>query len=81
MGSLPEEGGLKEEIYADNNIIISYSAISNILPPQIKKMSAWYKVVYGCESFIMYQIVHSSLLSWYDSYLKNSKVKATTRKT
>ena len=45
----PEEGGLKDSIYADNNIIIGDSTLRSILPPQLKNMSARYKVVCGCE--------------------------------
>ena len=36
MVSPPEEGGLKEEIDEDNNIIISDSTLWNILIPQLK---------------------------------------------
>ena len=35
-----EEGGLKESIDAEDNIIISYSTLCNILPPQLKNMTA-----------------------------------------
>ena len=49
MVSPQEEGELKEAIYADNNIIISDSTLQSILPPQLKKMSARYKVICGCE--------------------------------
>ena len=34
----PLDGGLKEAIYAENNIIISYSALRSLLPPQIYKI-------------------------------------------
>ena len=37
MVSPPGEGGLKESIYAENNIIISDSTLRNILPPQLNK--------------------------------------------
>ena len=40
MAIPPEEGGLKEAIYADNNITISDSTLQSIIPPQLKKMSA-----------------------------------------
>ena len=43
MASPLEKGGLKEARYADNNIIISDFTIHNIQPPQLKKISAWYK--------------------------------------
>ena len=32
----PDDGGLKESIDADNNIIISYSTLRSLLPPQFK---------------------------------------------
>ena len=38
--STPEEGGLKEERNADNNIIISDSTLHNILPPQLKNKTS-----------------------------------------
>ena len=37
--SLPEEVRLKEEIYAENNIIISDSTLHNILPTQLKNIT------------------------------------------
>ena len=43
MASPLEKGGLKEERYAENNIIISDLIIHNIQPPQLKKMYTWYK--------------------------------------
>ena len=41
MVSPSEDVELKEEIFAYNNIIISDSIIHNILPSQIKNISAW----------------------------------------
>ena len=70
MVSSPEEGGIKEERYADNNIIIGDSTIRSILPPHLKKMSARYKVMCGCECCVFSRIIHSSLLSWSDCYLR-----------
>ena len=49
MASHPEDGGLKDTRDADNNIIISDSTLQSILPPQLKKISAWYKVMCSCE--------------------------------
>ena len=45
----PQEGELKEEIDIENNIIISDSTLRSIIPPQINKISARYKVMYGFE--------------------------------
>ena len=39
IASTPEEGGLKEEINADNNITIIDSTSRNILRPQLKNMT------------------------------------------
>ena len=40
MVSLPEEGGLKEAREAEDKFITSDSTLRNILPPQLKNMSA-----------------------------------------
>ena len=40
MVSSPEEGGIREAIDSDNNIIISYSMLCNVMSPQLKKMYA-----------------------------------------
>ena len=45
MVSPPDEGGLKEERDADNNIIISDSTLKSIISPQLKNISAQYKVM------------------------------------
>ena len=54
----PEEVGLKEERYSDNNIIISDSDLRNILPPQLKKMTYQYKFLCGCECCISTKIMN-----------------------
>ena len=66
----PEEGGLKEATNAYNNIIMSDSIIWSILPPQLKKMSAWYRVMGSCECCISAKSIHSSLISWPDCYFR-----------
>ena len=43
--SPPYEGVFKERINADNIIIINYSTLRNILPPQMKKVSDQHKVM------------------------------------
>ena len=67
----PEEGGLKEERDEYKNIIISYSTLHNILPPQRNNMTSLYKVMGGCECFIYSKSKHSSLLTWRDRCLKH----------
>ena len=71
----PNYGGIKDARYGDDNIIISDSTLRSLLPPQLKQMSARYKVMCGCEFFISDKIIHSSLLSWCDGYLKKLKDK------
>ena len=67
----PNDGGLKDARYEDGKIIISDSTLRPLLPPQLKKMSARYKIMCGCEYCISAKSIHSSLLSWRDRYLKN----------
>ena len=43
--SLPEEGGIKETRDAENNIIFIDYKLRNILPPQMKNMYSWNKVM------------------------------------
>ena len=43
------DGGLKDARDEDDDIIISYSALRSLFPPQLKQISAQYKVVCGCE--------------------------------
>ena len=54
----PEEGGLKEARYKENNFIISDSTLRNILPTQLKNMSARYKVMRGCDYCIYAKSMH-----------------------
>ena len=67
----PNDGGLKDSRDENGKIIISSSTLRSLLPPQLKQMSARYKVQCGCECCISTKGIHSSLLSWRDSYLKN----------
>ena len=45
----------------------------SLLPPQLKQMYARYNIMCGCECCISAKIIHSSLLSWCDRYLKKLK--------
>ena len=45
----PNDGGLKDSRHEDGKIIISDSMLHSLLPPQLKKMSARYKIMCGCE--------------------------------
>ena len=69
----PKEGRLKKAIYADNIIIISDSTLCNVLSPQLKKMTSWYKVWYSCECYISAKIMQYPLLTWHNSCLKQLK--------
>ena len=72
----PNDGGLKDARDEYGKSIISDSTLCSLLPPQLKKMSARYKIMCGCECCISAKSIHSSLLSWRDRYLKNSSIKA-----
>ena len=48
MASLLKEGKLKEAREEENNIIINDSTLGNIMPQQLKKISARYRVMCGC---------------------------------
>ena len=71
----PHDGGLKDARYEDGNIIISDSTFRSLFPPQLKPMSARYKVMCGCECCISAKSIHLSFLSWRDRYLKKLKDK------
>ena len=47
MESTPEEGELKEERYAENNIIIIDSTLRKSFPPQMNKIYSRYKIMCG----------------------------------
>ena len=72
----PNDGGMKDAREEDGKIIISDYTLRSLLPPQLKQMSACYKIMCGCEFFIYAKSIHSSLLSWRDRYLKKSRIKA-----
>ena len=69
----PEEGGIKEARETEDNIIISDSILRNILPPQIKKMTARYKLMCSCECCIYAKSMHLYLLTRCDRHIKNFK--------
>ena len=77
----PNDGGMKDARDEDDNIIISDYTLSSLLPPQFKKMSTGYKVVCCCECCISSKSIHSFFLSWRDSYLENSNIKAKMLKS
>ena len=55
------DGGIKDDNDEDDNIIISDSTFSSMLPPQFKKLSARYKVMFGCECCISAKSIHLSI--------------------
>ena len=72
----PEEFGLEEELYVDNNNTILNSTICNIFPSQQKNMSAWYKLMCGCECYITVKSMNSFLLTRCDNNMKQLKDKS-----
>ena len=72
----PNDGGLKYGRDEDGKIIISDFILGSLLPPQLKQMSARYKIICGCECCISAKSIHSSLISWRDRYLKNRRIKS-----
>ena len=54
----PNDGGLKYATDEDDNIIISDSKLCSLFPPQLKQMSAHYKVICGCECYISAKSTH-----------------------
>ena len=77
----PNDGLLKDARDEDGKIIISDSTLRSLFPPQLKQISARYKIMCGCECCISAKSIHSSLLSWRDTYLKNSRIKAKMLKS
>ena len=61
--SYHNDGGIKDTRDEDGNIIISDSTLRSLLLPQLKQISARYKIIYGCECYISSKSIHSSLLS------------------
>ena len=72
----PNDVGHKYARYEDGKIIISDSTLRSLLPPQLKQISARYKVMCGCECCIYSRIIHYSLLSWSDRHLRKIKDKS-----
>ena len=57
-------GGLKDARDEDDNIIISGSTLCSLFPPQLKQISAQYKVVCGCECFMEIYPFLSRVFHW-----------------
>ena len=58
MVSIPEYVAIKEARVKENSIIILCYMLHKILPPQLKNMSAQYKVMSDSECFISSKSVH-----------------------
>ena len=69
----PYEGGLKEAIDEQSNIIIVDFTLWYIIPTQPKKMSSHHNVSCGCECYISEKSMNYYLLTWFDFYLKKLK--------
>ena len=57
------DGSMKDARDEYGKMIISNSTLRALLPPQLKKMSARYKIMCGCECCISAKSIHSSLIS------------------
>ena len=55
----PNDGVLKDARDEDGKIIISDSTLRSRLQPQLKQMSARYKIICGCECCISAKSIHS----------------------
>ena len=55
----PNDSGIKDASDEDDNIIISDSTLRSILPPQLKQMSARYKIMCSYECCISAKSIHS----------------------
>ena len=55
----PNYGGITDDRDEYDNIIISDSTLHSLLKPQLKQISARYKVICGCECCISAKILHS----------------------
>ena len=55
----PNDIGLKYSRDEDDNIIISYFKLCYLFPPQLKQMSAYYKVMCGYECILLAEMQHS----------------------
>ena len=55
----PNDGGLKDARDEDGKIIISDSTLRSLLPPQLKQMSARYKIMCGVNvAFLIKVYIH-----------------------
>ena len=54
----PNFGALKDSRDEDDNIIISDYTLHSLLPPQLKQISARYKIMCGCECCISAKSIH-----------------------
>ena len=75
-GDSNRRGVSKELRYKQNNIIISDSVLCTIIPPQLKKMSSWYKVMGRYKCFISAKSMNYSLLTWCGCYSEKLKYQS-----
>ena len=54
----PNDGGIKDARDEYGKIIISYSTLRSLLPPQLKQIPARYKIMCGCECCISAKSIH-----------------------
>ena len=59
----PNDGGLKDSRDEYDNSIMRDYTLRSIFPPQLKQLSAQFKVMCGCECCISDKSIHFSFLS------------------
>ena len=69
----PDDSRLKEARDKDNNIIIRYYTLRNILPPQMNQMTSQYKFMYGYECRVSAKSIYSPLLTCCDRHTNQLK--------
>ena len=71
----PNDGGLKDARDEDGMIIISDSTLCSLLPPQLKQISASYKIMCGCECYILRKVYIHHCYPGVICICKNSSIK------
>ena len=66
----PNDGVIKDDRDEDDKVIISYPNLRSLFPTQLKQVYTRYNIMCGCECCIYAKVIHLSLLSWRDRYLK-----------
>ena len=65
------EGGFKYRFDKNNKPLISDTALRNLLPPELRKMKKYQRIMCGCETCIAASTLQESLNAWRRRYLKS----------